>query len=36
MTGTVEYFTPMANTCSSGNSHHQLEEMFKKVRPVLS
>ncbi len=26
----------MANICSRGDSHHQLEGMFKKVRPVLS
>ncbi len=32
----VEYFTPMANTGPRGDSHHQLEGMFKKVRPVLS
>jgi len=32
--GTVEYFTPMANTCPGGDSHHQLEGMFKKVRPA--
>jgi len=32
--GTVEYFTPMANKCSRGDSHHQLEGMFKKVRPA--
>jgi len=32
--GTVEYFTPMANTCPRGDSHHQLEGMFKKVRPA--
>jgi len=31
---TVEYFTPMANTCPRGDSHHQLEGMFKKVRPA--
>jgi hypothetical protein len=28
--GTGEYFTPMANTCPRGDSHHQLEGMFKK------
>jgi len=27
---TVEYFTPMANTCPRGDSHHQLKGMFKK------
>jgi hypothetical protein len=26
----------MANTCPSGDIHHQLEGMFKKIRPVLS
>ena len=34
MTGNVEYFIPMANTCPKGDSHHQLEGMFKKVRPA--
>jgi len=32
--GTVEYFTPMANKRPRGGSHHQLEGMFKKVRPA--
>jgi len=30
----VEYFTPIANTCPRGESPHQLEGMFKKVRPA--
>jgi hypothetical protein len=34
--GTIEYFIPMANIGPRGDSHHQLEGMFKKVRPVLS
>jgi len=34
MQGTVEYFTPMPNKCPRGESHHQLEGMFKKVRPA--
>ena len=41
--GTVEHFTPMTNTCPGGDSHHQLEGMFKtcpeasrrKVRPAM-
>ena len=32
--GTVENFTPIANTCPRGDSQHQLEGMFKKVRPA--
>ena len=32
--GTVEYFIPMADTGPRGDSHHQLEGMFKKVRPA--
>ena len=32
--GAVEYFTPMAHTGPRGDSHHQLEGMFKKVRPA--
>jgi hypothetical protein len=31
---TVEYFIPMANTGPRGDIHHQLEGMFKKVRPA--
>jgi hypothetical protein len=31
---TVEYFIFMANTGPRGNSNHQLEGMFKKVRPA--
>jgi hypothetical protein len=31
----VEYFIPMANTGPRGDSHHQLEGMFKKVRPAM-
>ena len=34
--GAVEYFAPMANTGPRGDSHHQLEGMFKKVRPELA
>ena len=30
--GAVEYFIPMAHTGPRGDSHHQLEGMFKKVR----
>ena len=30
----VEYFIPMAHTGPRGDSHHQLEGMFKKVRPA--
>jgi hypothetical protein len=32
--GPVEYFIPMANTGQRRDSHHQLEGMFKKVRPA--
>jgi hypothetical protein len=34
MKGAVEYFIPMANTGPRGDRHHQLEGMFKKVRPA--
>jgi hypothetical protein len=30
----VEYSTFMANTGPRGDSHHQLEGRFKKVRPA--
>ena len=29
-----EFFIPMANTGPRGDSHHQQEGMFKKVRPA--
>ena len=32
--GVVEYFIPMANTGPREDSPHQLEGMFKKVRPA--
>jgi hypothetical protein len=31
---TVEFFISMANSDPRGDSHHELEGMFKKVRPA--